>query len=112
LHKGNIMLRDDSAMNLSPAMFEEFIRPYDERLLGYYGGGAIHFCGHGDHYISSMCAMPGMYAIAMSQPELNDMERIYQATVDRGVKLLGLRRSECERALAAGRDLRGQVHSA
>ena len=110
LHKGNIMLRDDSAMNLSPAMFDEFIRPYDQRLLDAYGGGAIHFCGHGDHYISQMCSMPGMYAIAMSQPELNDMERIYQATVDRGVKLLGLRRSEAERALAAGRDLRGQVH--
>ena len=112
MHKGYIMLRDDSAMNLSPEMFDEFIRPYDQRLLDTFGGGAIHFCGRGDHYISRMGQMPGMHAIAMSQPELNDMERIYQATVDRGIKLLGLKRSEVERALGAGRDLRGQVHSA
>ncbi len=110
MHAGNIMLRDDSAMNLSPAMFEDFIRPYDQRLLRTFGGGAIHFCGRGDHYIRSMCDMEGMHAIAMSQPEYNNMERIYAATVDRGIKLIGLRRSEAERALAAGRDLHGQVH--
>ncbi|HUT21297.1 MAG TPA: hypothetical protein VM366_19270, partial [Anaerolineae bacterium] len=110
MHRGNIMLRDDSAMNVSPAMFEEFIRPYDQRLLRTFGGGAVHFCGRGDHYIASMCEMEGVYAIAMSQPEYNDMERIYHHTVDKDIKLLGLRRSEAERALAAGRDLGGKVH--
>jgi hypothetical protein len=30
LHKGHIMVRDDSAMNLSPEMFDEFIRPYEK----------------------------------------------------------------------------------
>lgn len=109
-HLGNIMLRDDSAMNLSPSMFDEYIRPYDSRLLKRHGGGAIHFCGHGDHYIASMCAMEGMTAIAMSQPHLNDMEIIYQATVDRGIALLGLKREAAEEALAAGRDLHGLVH--
>jgi hypothetical protein len=110
MHRGNIMLRDDSAMNLSPAMFDEFIRPYDQRLLHAFGGGAIHFCGRGDHYVASMCGMEGMHAIAMSQPDHNDMERIYRHTVDRGIMLLGLQRSEAERALAAGRDLHGNVH--
>ena len=108
-HKGHIMLRDDSAMNLSPAMFDAFIRPYDQRLLDAFGGGAVHFCGRGDHYIESMCAMRGMHAIAMSQPEYNDMETIYRHTVDRGIPLIGLQRSAAEAALAAGRDLRGRV---
>jgi hypothetical protein len=66
MHAGHIMLRDDSAMNLSPAMFEEFVRPYDQRLLDEFGGGAVHFCGRGDHYIASMCRMRGLHAIAMS----------------------------------------------
>jgi len=110
MHAGNIMLRDDSAMNLSPAMFEDFVRPYDQRLLNRFGGGAIHFCGRGDHYIGRMTAMEGLYAINMSQPEYNNMERIYSATVDRGIPLIGFRRSEAERALAAGRDLHGRVH--
>jgi hypothetical protein len=110
MHAGKIMLRDDSAMNLSPAMFEEFIKPYDQRLLDGFGGGAIHFCGRGDHYIESMCRMPGMHAIAMSQPDYNDMEVIYRHTVDRGINLLGFNRTAADEALAAGRDLRGCVH--
>ena len=109
MHKGTIMLRDDSAMNLSPAMFDEFMRPYDQRLLDEFGGGAIHFCGRGDHYIESMCQMRGMHAIAMSQPECNDMEVIYRNTVDRGIKLIGFSRDAADEALAAGRDLHGQV---
>ena len=110
MHKGRVMLRDDSAMNLSPAMFDEFIRPYDQRLLDEFGGGAIHFCGKGDHYIASMCAIPGVHAIAMSQPEYNDMEVIWRNTVDKGIKLIGLQREAARAALARGRDLHGQVH--
>ena len=111
LDKGHIMLRDDSAMNLSPAMFAEFIEPYDQRLLDEFGGGAIHFCGKGDHYIGRMARMPGMHAIAMSQPEYNDMEIVYRNTVDRGIPLIGFSRGAAEAALAAGRDLCGQVHT-
>jgi len=110
LHKGHIMLRDDSAMNFSPAMFDEFIRPYDQRLLDAFGGGAIHFCGRGDHYIEKMSRMPRMHAIAMSQPDYNDMEVIYRNTVDRGIKLIGLERAAAEAAVAKGRDLHGNVH--
>jgi len=110
-HKGNIMLRDDSAMNLSTEMFDEFIRPYDQRLLDEFGGGAIHFCGKGDHYIARMSQMDGLYAIAMSQPEYNDMETIYANTVDKGIKLIGLSHTAAEEAVARGRDLHGQVHT-
>jgi hypothetical protein len=90
-------------------MFDEFIRPYDQELLNTHGGGAVHFCGRGDHYIESCCRMDNLHAIAMSQPELNDMERVYQNTVDRGIKLISFRSAAAEEALAAGRDLRGCV---
>ena len=111
-HQGNIMLRDDSAMNFSPKMFDEFVRPYDQRLLDEFGGGAIHFCGHGDHYISSMAQMRHLYAINLSQPHLNDMEKVYQHTVDKGIKLLNLTREAAEQAMARDRDLRGCAHVA
>jgi hypothetical protein len=110
LHRGRLMLRDDSAMNFSPEMFDRFIRPYDARLLGEFGGGAIHFCGRGDHYIASASTMPGLFAIQLSQPECNDMEQIYRHTVDKGIRLLGLNRTAAEAALAAGRQLHGLVH--
>ena len=109
-HRGTIMLRDDSAMNFSPSMFEEFIEPYDQQLLDRFGGGAIHFCGRGEHYIHRLPAMRGLRAINMSQPEYNDMETIYRHTVDRGLQIVGLQRQAAEEALAGGRDLRGNVH--
>lgn len=110
LHQGKIMIRTDSGMNLSPAIYDEFIRPYDQRLFTDLGGGAVHFCGRGSHYIASTCSMDGMYAIHLSQPHLNDMEVIYRNTVDKGIKLLGFERKHAEAALAAGRDLHSAVH--
>jgi hypothetical protein len=110
MHKGNIMLRDDSAMNLSPAMFDEFVRPYDQILLNRLGGGAIHFCGRGDHYITSMSQMKGVFAINLSQPQCNDMEKIYQNTVDKGIKIIGFDRQHAEKALRNGRRFGGNLN--
>ena len=105
------MLRDDSAMNLSSAMFHEFIRPYDQRLLIEFGGGAVHFCGKGDHFIAELTQMPGVYAINLSQPEYNDMESVFRCTVDQGICLLELNRQAAETALVQGRNLHGRVHA-
>ena len=110
LHKGSIALRIDSGMNISPEMYSEFSVPYDQRLLDLYGGGAIHFCGRGDHYIERLAAMRGVFAVPMSQPHLNDMEKIFAHTVDLGIKLLGFSRQAADQALASGRSLRGNVH--
>jgi len=109
MHKGNIVLRTDSGMNLSPSMYDEFIKPYEQRCLDACGGGPIHFCGRGDHFIASMSELRGLTGINMSQPHLNDMEVVYQHTVDKGIPLLGLGRSAAETALEAGRDLHHRV---
>jgi hypothetical protein len=110
-HKGSLMLRDDSAMNLSSTMVRRFVLPYDQHLLDAFGGGAIHFCGKGDHFIEAMAALRGLYAVNLSQPELNDMERIYSNTIDRDINLLGLNDGAVKQAQQRGRDLRGRVHS-
>jgi hypothetical protein len=105
VHGGSIMLRNDSAMNISPALYEEFSRPYDERLLGEFGGGAVHFCGRGEHYIEAMSRMKGLRAVNLSQPELNDMELILRNTVDKGIAVLDLGRGAVERLDLADRAL-------
>lgn len=108
--KGKIMLRDDSAMNLSPEMFNEFVRPYDQRIMDTFGGGGIHFCGRGSHYIELLSEMDNVTNVPMSQPEYNDMEVIYQNTVDKGIKLISFSRKTAQEALESGRDLHGNVH--
>lgn len=109
-HKGNIMLRNDSAMNLSPEMFEEFIKPYDSELLNRFNGGCMHFCGRGDHYIGQAASIEKLYAVNMTQPELNDMNKILDNTVDKGIKIIGFGRETAENLIKSGRDLKKNVH--
>lgn len=99
LMRGGVMLRDDSAMNLSPAMFEEFIKPYDEDILGAFGGGALHFCGRGGHFIGKASEMTGLYAVNISQPELNDMAEIFEHTLEKGIKIIGFNKDFAEKLL-------------
>ena len=107
LHKGSVMIRNDSLMNLSPQIYQDVVRPLDRQIFDQFGGsGAIHFCGRGDHYIQLMSEMPGLTAVAMSQPECNDMETIYRHTVDKSIKLIGF---SLEHARKSNRPLRGQV---
>ena len=97
-------------MNISGDMYEEYVMPRDERILSRLGGG-VHFCGKGDHYVGHLADIRGLSCINLSEPARNDMETVYRHTVDRDILIFGLLRSEVERALAAGRDLRGRVSS-
>lgn len=88
-HRGCLVLRLDSGMNVSPETYRSFVLRYDTEILNRFDGGIIHFCGRGDHYIDVITDIPGLYGINMSQPELNDMEKIYRCTVDRGIPIYG-----------------------
>lgn len=112
LHRGHIMLRDDSAMNLSPRMFRDLCAPYDGELLRRLGGGAIHACGRVGHFLPAATALDGMRAFNFGQPDMNDPALIQRATVDRGVHIVGLGRAAMDRLSAAGFQPRGLVHVA
>lgn len=110
MFKGNIMLRNDSAMNLSPDLYKEYAYPYDKKLLESYNGGCVHFCGRGDHYIDILCDIPGLYAINMSQPHLNDMEKIYRNTVDKGIMIIDYSREYAEKDKEREGGFKGRIH--
>ncbi len=90
LHRGKIRLSLDSCVNFSAELYEEFILEHDRRLLNRYGG-VIHSCGKVDHFVESLNRIgAGYHGFNLSQPHLNDMERIFHATVDRGINLYQL----------------------
>lgn len=109
-YRGKILLRCDSAMNLSPELYAEFALPYDTELLRYYGGGGMHFCGRGDHYIDKLCTIPELTAVNLSQPHLNDMEKIYQNTVDKGIALVGFSREHAMADANRAGGFHGHMH--
>ena len=94
LQRGTVMLRLDSGMNISGAFYDEFSKPYDREVLDHFGGGCIHFCGRGSHYIESLCEMEKVYGFNLSQPELNDMETIFRTAEKRDKRIISLPRAE------------------
>ena len=100
------MLREDSLMNLSPQTYADLIRPYDQRIFDEFGGGCVHFCGRGDHYIDKASELKGITAINMTQPEYNDLETIFKHTVDKAIKILCL---PIEAVGSVNRPFRGQI---
>jgi len=108
MFKGRLMIRNDSLMNLSPATYRDLVFPHDQRLLRQFGGGAIHYCGRGDHFIEIMSGTEGLTCIQLSQPHLNDMETIFANTVDKGLVLMDL---TTDAARAAGARCRGRVQA-
>jgi len=107
LIKGQIMLRDDSLMNLSPAIYDEFIFERERRCLNELGGGVIHYCGRGSHVIDRFSRMESLTGVNLSQPHLNEMDAVYRGTVDQGLSIIGLNPAA---AASAGRELLGRVH--
>lgn len=68
LYAGRIVLRDDSPVNLSREMYEEFVKPYDERILKEFGSGSIHYCGRADQWVFEMMESEGLEAMNFGQP--------------------------------------------
>ena len=108
LQRGNLMIRLDSAMNISVDFYNEFSKPYDRELLRRFGGGCMHFCGRGDHFIASMCELEDMYGFNMSQPHLNDMDKIFSAVSAADKKILSL--PHCSDYVTEERVGRGLIH--
>lgn len=87
--KGGAMVRDDTPIMLSRAQYEEFVKPYDQRILDAFGG-AIHYCGRGDQFVASMAESENLYAINASQPDWNDMDLLWRVTRENRLVLLDI----------------------
>jgi hypothetical protein len=87
--RGGVMLRDDTAVMLSTDQYREFIQPYDQQVLDIFGG-CIHFCGRGDQFAPVMIKSRHLYGLNITQPELNDMHRIWDLCQQERIVLLDL----------------------
>ena len=64
LPKGHgLWLSDDDATQLSPALYAEFVAPYNDRILRAFGGGALHHCGDVSRFADSFARMGGLRAL-------------------------------------------------
>ncbi len=69
IYGGNIVLRDDSPVNLSSDMYQEFAKKYDDRLLAHFKTGSMHFCGRADQWIFDMIESKNLRALNFGHME-------------------------------------------
>lgn len=86
--RGRILLRDDSAIMVSPRMYRQQIAPHDERVLAELGGGGIHSCGNFMHNVGAMLALPSLHCLDFGQSPLNDVDAIYAQAKERRIALV------------------------
>ena len=94
--KGNILIRNDSAIMISPEMYANQVAPYDELVLKELGGGGVHSCGKIDFNIPSIFELNSLQCFDFGQSYLNDMETIYGLAKERKIPLLRIRPSREE----------------
>ncbi len=100
---GNILLRNDSVIMMSPDMYVQQIAPYDQRILKSLGGGGIHSCGCIDPYIDSLVSVPALRCIDLGQAPMNDLDAMYAKVGSRKIALI--RVDVDEKEITSGRVL-------
>ena len=86
--RGRLLLRDDSAIMVSPRMYRRQIAPHDERVLAELGGGGIHSCGNFMHNVGAMLELPSLQCLDFGQSPLNDVDAIYAQARPRRIALV------------------------
>jgi len=98
--KGNILLRNDCSIMVSPQMYREHIAPHDERVMRELDGGAMHACGRVEHLVDEWLALPYLRSIDFGQSELNDLDVIYHKAAIKKTPLIRL--AVCEAEILSG----------
>lgn len=98
---GNILIRDDSSIMISPETYREQVAPHDEFVLRELSGGGIHCCGRFDHAVEEFLALPSIRCLDLGDPQMNDLDTIYATARERRIPLIRIQVDEEE--LISGR---------
>ncbi len=71
-HLGGLCIRNDSSVSLNKNQYEQFVKPFDVRLLSELGGW-IHFCGRAHQWWESLLDISGLRGINPYQGEFYDL---------------------------------------
>jgi hypothetical protein len=89
--KGNILIRNDSAIMISPEMYANQVAQHDEFALNEMGGGGIHSCGKIDFNIHEIFHLPSIQSFDFGQSYLNDIDSVYPLAREMKIPLLRIR---------------------
>lgn len=83
---GRVCVREDATVNLGLAHYEEFVKPYTQRLLDEFGG-CIHWCGNAQAWWRSLITLRRLTAVNPYQGEFYDPVEMHVAGRRAGVAI-------------------------
>jgi len=96
MESGNILIRDDSAVMISPQMYREQVALHDEYVLAQLGGGGVHACGKIEHNIPQIFDLPSIRCFDFGDSQMNDLDTIYPLASEKKIPLVYVSVSESE----------------
>ena len=88
MNRGNILIRNDSSIMVSPEMYRDFVAPFDEQVLKCLDGGGLHSCGTFEHLVDEYLALESIMAIDFGQSDMNDVDAIFRKCSAKRIPLL------------------------
>lgn len=83
---GGAWISDDDSVIMSPGLYDEFVRPYNERFLNAFGGGCIHYCGDSTQNIENYLNTDGVKAINnFNMDNIESASAIRKALKEKGI---------------------------
>jgi len=73
---GGLKTSEDTTTLLSPALIDEFAKPYLHKILGNFNGGYVHYCGKNDELLNILFNEPLVRGINFGNPEKQDMTKV------------------------------------
>lgn len=89
--KGNILIRNDSAIMISPEMYTSQVASFDELVLNELGGGGVHSCGKIDFNVPEIFKLNSLKSFDFGQSYLNDVDLVYPMAREKKIPLLRYR---------------------
>ncbi len=98
--KGNILIRSDSGIMVSPKMYKDIVSPFDSMLLTEMKGGGIHSCGNIMNHADTFLSTTGIMSLDMGQAMMNNRDELYSKAKRLKIPLIRMEASKDE--LASG----------
>lgn len=90
VYGGNMVIKlDTETAMLSEEMFEEFCKPYNERILKAMGGGSIHFCGGGKEWPARQMHHDHVTCLNFGNPEMQDLFTSWKDAREKKIPVVG-----------------------
>lgn len=94
--RGYILIRNDSAVMISPEMYRDFITPQDSAVLTALGGGGIHSCGNLEHQMANYLNLEQICCVDLGQGLMNDRGKLFRLAKERKTAIIRMEATEEE----------------